>query len=732
VVTKTEGKASAARRSPGWAALLVLPAAFAVWWIFGTLDLQRAPSWNVLVKQPEAAGEIELYVTKNELDPRYHADDPLSESVRVDATENGLRVTVPAEVRVTRSEWLLRAGFSGWAVRESVRDLSVSVNGKVIEEDLSAKEKLRLSVAFADLGPGDNTFELTAPVPGVFRRVRIRNHVTFHGRYPTLSVLRVRGPYLRGARSLLGMAGALAIGGGLLFALSWLVTRRLRVPVWTLRQWSWTVAPVVAIAAGLCVRNLISPDKVLFGQWSMASLVLIYLLVAGVWCCWRNLRAERWDELDQATRARFLEARHAVVLFLVIWLVYNSNSARVGMIDGIPPPQMAISLLRQGNMNLDEYLHTYKKVDRGVGLMQANEHWVSRWPPGTALFCIPFYALPVALGVEVPSLGVDMLAKLTASTLTAASAIFVFLCLRRFASRRGATWMTIAYALGTAAFHISAQDTWAHGPTQFCLAAVLSIAVAEPRRRVWHLLAGFLIGLMVAARPQSLVLALPLLVWIAYRNGILIWAWYALGGLLPALFLAGYSVQYFGTPGFEGYEEIIGGGWNLVGLPKALLGLLVSPNRGMLIFSPFLLFCIYGAGVGLRQEEHRYRMLALALVVGLMSYLLLTASWRAWHAIFSYGSRYSADTLPYWALCGGFVIDRIRSRPLWRTVFATTIVLSILIHSLAVYWDIHPWNHMVQRERHLKVRNFEDAAWITDDPQILWQARFALDLLDED
>ena len=39
---------------------------------------------------------------------------------------------------------------------------------------------------------------------------------------------------------------------------------------------------------------------------------------------------------------------------------------------------------------------------------------------------------------------------------------------------------------------------------------------------------------------------------------------------------------------------------------------------------------------------------------------------------------------------------------------------------------------MVAREKRLEFRDFEAAAWITDDPQILWQARFALDLLDDD
>jgi hypothetical protein len=65
-------------------------------------------------------------------------------------------------------------------------------------------------------------------------------------------------------------------------------------------------------------------------------------------------------------------------------------------------------------------------------------------------------------------------------------------------------------------------------------------------------------------------------------------------------------------------------------------------------------------------------------------------------------------------------------------VFAATVVISILIHSLAVYWDIHPWNHMIEHEKHIKIPNFEEAAWVTDDPRILWQARFALDLLDEE
>ena len=39
---------------------------------------------------------------------------------------------------------------------------------------------------------------------------------------------------------------------------------------------------------------------------------------------------------------------------------------------------------------------------------------------------------------------------------------------------------------------------------------------------------------------------------------------------------------------------------------------------------------------------------------------------------------------------------------------------------------------MIGDQRHLELDDHEEAAWVTDPPQILWQARFALGLLDED
>ncbi len=53
-MTRIGSESSAAHRSPGWAALLILPVAISAWWLFGTLDLLGAPAWSILVKQVNA------------------------------------------------------------------------------------------------------------------------------------------------------------------------------------------------------------------------------------------------------------------------------------------------------------------------------------------------------------------------------------------------------------------------------------------------------------------------------------------------------------------------------------------------------------------------------------------------------------------------------------------------------------------------------------------------------
>jgi len=433
----------------------------------------------------------------------------------------------------------------------------------------------------------------------------------------------------------------------------------------------------------------------------------------------------------QPSRARG-SRKHVAVLFVVIFLAYNLNLSRVGGIDCKPAPLMAVSFIRHGDFNLDEFpaLRTRWAVKRGEG-----GHWVSRWTPGSALFCIPFFLVPTLLGLQAPGPGVDVLAKLTASTVTALSAVFLYLCLLQFCSARGATWLTIAYALGSAHFSMSSQDIWQHGPAALCLSAGLYGLLIGRHNRGWQAAAGFCLSMAVVCRPTMAVFAAAALVWGLRRDGWRAGLWYALGAIAPVAFLAEYNLQYFGTLGLAGYADMPGSGWVPGQMPVALAGLLVSPNRGMFVFSPFLLMLIYGAVRGVRHERPSRRELAIVMLAAIAAHLLLNSAWESWHAIVSFGCRYSADAMPFWIILGAFGIDRILARVSGRWVFGMLVALSIAIQSLGVFVEINRWNWL-QINRLVsetgRTDDFSSVPWSLDPPQIVWQFRCGVGLEDPD
>jgi hypothetical protein len=481
----------------------------------------------------------------------------------------------------------------------------------------------------------------------------------------------------------------------------------------------------VIVIAALSACNLSLRYKVLWDQWSAGLVLFLYFTIAGLVCMWRNLKALRWPELDESTREHWLQRRRVVVLFTAILIAYNLNLKRVGEVDGLPAPYMAMSLLRHGDLDLDEYggLHDSLAVFKGK-----SGHWVSRWTPGSALTAVPFFAIPTWLGLEGPSNVIDSLAKLTASTLTALSAIFVYLCLCRFASARAAVWLTIAYALGTASFTISAQDIWQHGPAQLSIAVALWMATRDRPGWAWHIGLGFVLGFAIVCRPPVAAFVAPIGIWYLFQRGWRGFFGCAVGGLPPVVFLAAYNLYYLGTLGLSAYEGIPGCYFDLSEMPIGLPGILISPNRGMLVFSPFLIMLIYGFVVGLRHPERRWRGLAWACLAGVVSHLLMISAWKSWHAFLSYGSRYSADMLPFWIVLGGFGIDRIFAKVGWRRVFITLVCLSIFIHSLGVFIDVHEWNWHMGLKGYKDYGEFGGAAWEIEQPQIIWQIRFALGL----
>ena len=124
--------------------------------------------------------------------------------------------------------------------------------------------------------------------------------------------------------------------------------------------------------------------------------------------------------------------------------------------------------------------------------------------------------------------------------------------------------LTLAYALGTWTWQSATSTIDAQSTPELFLALALgalvklsdpSIQVAERAEPRYLFAAGLSGGLVVAARPQVLLLVgvLGFFLWLRWAGRRGVWRWAIARFLIPRLLLAAYQTCAFGVPWRSGY-----------------------------------------------------------------------------------------------------------------------------------------------------------------------------------
>jgi hypothetical protein len=123
-----------------------------------------------------------------------------------------------------------------------------------------------------------------------------------------------------------------------------------------------------------------------------------------------------------------------------------------------------------------------------------------------------------------------------------------------------------------------------------------------------------------------------------------------------------------------------------VGLP----GLLVSPSRGLLLFSPFLGFALWGAWLVWKGEAWRLlRPVSAAFAL----LLILSSLWFDWWGGHSFGYRLIADLMPLLALLLLPALEKIDPQPSLRRAYYGLLIYSVGVQLLGAFaynndsWD---------------------------------------------
>jgi hypothetical protein len=177
-------------------------------------------------------------------------------------------------------------------------------------------------------------------------------------------------------------------------------------------------------------------------------------------------------------------------------------------------------------------------------------------------------------------------------------------------------------------------------------------------------------GLWVLARDRRRGLLLPLLALVAYAP----WA---------VTYWSIYRNPFGPSMGFLGESWTVG---------EHLLGVLVSPGRGLFVFQPFLILAILYPFVK-SNSESRPPAGWIACVLGVVgSHLLLIGSWPIWWGGFCYGSRLVAEVVPLLALFAVRPAGRLLERPYGWIALALIAAIGLAIHTPCLYHDAWLWN----------------------------------------
>jgi len=263
---------------------------------------------------------------------------------------------------------------------------------------------------------------------------------------------------------------------------------------------------------------------------------------------------------------------------------------------------------------------------------------------------------------------------------------------------------TFIYAFSTSVWSINSQALWQHGSANLVLLAItLGLLKANRtqgnQQKALLLAIGFLCGLLPGIRPVHLLFAIAATVYVVftYRKNAL----YFLIGLPSTLISASWNFYYFGfsLKNFliAGYAHLNEAGksftgtyyqWNIQQFLEGFGGLLISPSRGLLIYSPVAILAVPGTYALVRRpgkDEQWFLCLTLASLLLFLQYCFFTV----WTGASCYGTRYLTDTMPVLCLLIGyglgFGLEKLRRQRFGLICLSVLVIYSTSVQAVGVF-----------------------------------------------
>lgn len=388
------------------------------------------------------------------------------------------------------------------------------------------------------------------------------------------------------------------------------------------------------------------------------------------------------------------QPRALLCLMAAIFVVYASSPA-VNVGDSRLSLPTAVSIYRHGDLTLDEFPQV--ETLRGQYDVDVHDgHLVMGYPYAPALFLVPV-AIVVDLvpGIDPAGWSITQpnrtwILELPVASLLVVASIFCFLLAARASRddrpdhRRGSDLIVmLILAFGTLMWSCLSRGLSQHAAAAPFIALVIYLAVrsrADPRL-VPRL--GFVVALAYVMRPTASVVVVCVTAWIVICHRSRLLRYLANAAVVAVPFVA-INVWVYGSvlPPYYSAGKFVAP-QNLAG---HLAGLMVSPSRGLLLYSPVLLLA--PVGMWLRRRQRRLDSVDVLFISIVVGTILVAAIWPNWWGGSTFGPRLLAEAIPFlcWFLLpvlDAILAARDRDQPVaahltWRWAVAVVSVLAVV------------------------------------------------------
>lgn len=380
-----------------------------------------------------------------------------------------------------------------------------------------------------------------------------------------------------------------------------------------------------------------------------------------------------------------------------------------------------------------------------------------RHPPGTSVLSAPAVGLLTLVGyssVDANGLydqsGEIAIQSVLAPVLMASLCAVAVLLAHQLLPVWPSIMVGLSLGFGTQVWSTASRSLWSHSwlIMLHALAVLLLLRDATGTRRVNGWLLGSLMAWSYFVRPSAAIaiagIALYLLVTrrrafigytvagVAWFGGFVAYSWTHFGTTLPGYFQVSWFLQSYGAPGGAAPSAgLADGGGSVLGtltdmltgtVVTGVVGSLISPSRGLLVFTPLVGFVVYLAIRHARTLRAPW-LACLAAGIATAEWLLVATNlnWTGGH---SYGPRMTTDLLPWVLVLAVLGLEaQYRRRPggTWflapadRIVAAVALVIGVALHSQgATEFNTAMWNGVPDN-----INDNQSRLWDWKRPQFL-------------